>query len=297
MRFTRNIRGIIPVVLVLAGVGALCVPARWQPWRPLAMLLAVLEVPVSGPVSRLVLWMRPPPTSATPREILAAREEVERYQLENHALREENRHYAELLSQLRVAPPSVLTGVEHAPATVVAGSSDAAGSAVWVRVGGGVRPRVGAVATIAFTQLFGRVTAVNGPLVGVLPITGRESPDLDAVIVLDEKGTALRARLSPVGGVLRGDLEERRDSATNAALEAKPGMDVRLSDTARWPAHAQMLRLGTVEKIEASPKHPLRKVVVVRPGPADPRDARELVVSSPRDPLPTVEAKASEGPR
>src|SRR5262249_53195607 len=71
--------------------------------------------------------------------------------------------------------------------------------------------------------------------------------------------------LAPTGeGTLSGKLQD--DTNPNAPQQTRPapGMVVRLVDPA-WPASAQMLIIGTVDRIEAAPDSPLRQVVIVKP--------------------------------
>jgi hypothetical protein len=76
----------------------------------------------------------------------------------------------------------------------------------------------------------------------------------------DDAGSGLECLLSPsADNTLRGPVEDAR------GIEPSPGQIVRLADSDRWPASAQMLLVGRVESVEPDPNQPLRKVVIVRP--------------------------------
>jgi hypothetical protein len=103
---------------------------------------------------------------------------------------------------------------------------------------------------------------------------------MECVVVLDGAAT-VRCRLAPVGkGLLQGDLEDKRDES-GAPIEPPAGAEVRLSDPTRWPADAQMLIVGVVERVEPSPRQPLRRVVVVRPSVPDLTRVGEAVLRIP----------------
>lgn len=268
-----------PAVLVGTAVFALFIPARWQGWvTALGGLTQTLVAPVSGPVTHLVRWVAPvTPPKPTDEHYASLEQENQQLRTQVFAQTQENQRLRDQLAQLRVVVPSTNANVDFLPTQVVGSSSDLSGQAVILRAGSRDGVQVGDVVTTDFVQVMGRVASVTSRTCTVLPITADKAEDFEAVVL--GTGSTLRCRLGPIGGgLLRGDLEDKRDPQTGKPIEPKVGDEVRLSDPTRWPSSAQMLIVGTVQAVEPSPKQPLRKVVVVRPTVPDLTKVAEAVL-------------------
>ncbi len=269
----------LPAVLVGTVVMALFVPMRWQGWvTALGGLTQTLVAPVSGPVTHLVRWVAPasPPRPAD-EHYASLEQENQQLRTQVFAQTQENQRLREQLAQLRVVVPSTHANVDYLPTQVVGASSDLAGQAIILRAGSRDGVQIGDTVTTDFVQVLGRVASVTPRTCTVLPITADKAEDFEAVIL--STPSTMRCRLAPIGGgLLRGDLEDKRDAQSGKPLEPKVGDEVRLSDPTRWPASAQMLVIGTVQSIDQSPKQPLRKCVVVRPTVPDLSKVAEAVL-------------------
>lgn len=268
-------RHVLPVTIVALAALALAVPGAWQGWvTPVGTLVELLAAPLSGPVLRVRRWMAPVPRKVGDESTAALEEQIAQMKTDLLAARSQRDEYATLLQQARVVPPGSLAAVEQFPTTVLAVSQ---GGTVTLRAGSADGVQVGDVATAGFLHLMGRVVEVSRKTCTVRLITSRGGPALDAVVVVNESGATLRARVTPGGdGTLAGEVEDKRDPG--GAFEPKVGQEVRLSDPSGWPGHAQMLLIGTVEKVEPSAKQQLRKIVTVRPALADMAHASQVVL-------------------
>jgi hypothetical protein len=268
---------LFPACVGACALLALAVPSRRQSWvRAPAQLVELLVAPVSGPVSRLCAWVSPRPAPASPGRLGELEQENAELRTQLLAASAENEHLRDLLAQARVLAAQGVVGVDQLPAPVIGASADLARPTLTLRVGTRDGAEPGTVATVSFVHLLGRVTEARPRSCTVLPITARASGDLDAVIM--RSGAPLRAQLSPAGdGTLVGDVEDKRDGAGEAVLPSV-GDEVRLRDSVRWPASAQMLLVGKVEAVEPSPKQPLRKIVRVRPVVGDLLRVGEVVL-------------------
>lgn len=114
-------------------------------------------------------------------------------------------------------------------------------------------------------QLCGRVVETDDRTSLVLPITAKDAQPILGNVLIDNSGTkTARCMLEPIGnGLLEGDvtLPSGPGGVENAI---RVGMEVRLLDD-QWPRHAQMLLIGTIEKVAPSPNQPLRQRITVRP--------------------------------
>ncbi|MFO0833107.1 MAG: rod shape-determining protein MreC [Phycisphaerales bacterium] len=268
-----------PAVLVGTALLAVAVPMRWQGWvTALGGLTQTLVAPVSGPVTHLVRWVAPAaPPRPTDEHYASLEQENQQLRTQVFAQTQENQRLREQLAQLRVVVPSGNANVDFLPTQVVGASSDLAGQAVVLRAGSRDGVQVGDVVTTDFVQVMGRVCSVTARTSTVLPITADRAEEMEAVVL--SSPTTVRCRLAPIGGgLLRGDLEDKRDPQSGKPIEPSVGDEVRLNDPTRWPASAQMLVLGTVQGVEPSPKQPLRKVVVVRPTVPDLSKVAEAVL-------------------
>jgi hypothetical protein len=114
-------------------------------------------------------------------------------------------------------------------------------------------------------QLLGKVVSCDERTSDVLPFNAKPAGPIQGMVMIDNSVNGLTCNLEPTGdGTLKGPVEDRRDAA-GAAVEPRIGQLVRLHDPARWPQSAQMLILGKVAAIDASPQGPLRRIITVVP--------------------------------
>ncbi len=244
-------------------------PARLTGWlghlnTPLELALA----PIQEPTRRVVVWLLGDPDSADP---LASREELSRARDEWHAawlqLRDENdglrRQVRELQRGTDLIPE---LGVRRVIAPVIGGVSDMTSGVIKVRRGthDGVISR-NTVAVVDGVQLVGRVVRVRSRFSLVLPLTDRDTQQIEGVVMLDETTRGPACLLEPVGdGTLRGSLGRRVDTAdADAEVPIEAGMTVRLTDRT-WPTNARMLIIGRVESVKPD-ENPLYRQITVRP--------------------------------
>lgn len=261
--------------LLAAGLAAMLLlgltPVRYAGWvayvgEPVVRLVA----PVSGPVGQLARWAtRPGAADLGQRDIeqliidrdLAQQRYLREREL-NAALR---RQIADLNAALALNPR---LAARQVTAPVIARASDPSSTVLTVRAGSALGVDTGDVVTVRGVQLVGRVERVTGSTCYVRPITDASAGPaggLRALVMLDDE-TGLQALLKPTReGTLAGDVEDVRASDGEPIGEPQEGQIVRLRDQDYWPAHAQMLVIGRVERVESAPEQPLRRRVVVRP--------------------------------
>jgi cell shape-determining protein MreC len=257
----------LPATLVVLLVLAL-LPARWIGWVGLLGDFAELVVsPIANPLRTMAGWLRPARVAGTSAEIEQYREQIERLTAQVNRVEAENVRLRELIRMLQ-GGMAMATGAptRDLAVSVISASSDL--SSRLLRVRGGRRQGVepGSVAVGAGLQLVGRVVEVEALTSLVRPITAKEAGPIQARVMLGETGPWLETTLRPEGdGTLRGPVEYRMQAQSpGRVLEASPGQVVRLDDPT-WPEGAQMLLVGTVERVEPSPRMPGRQVVIVRP--------------------------------
>ncbi|MEZ6232785.1 MAG: rod shape-determining protein MreC [Phycisphaerales bacterium] len=276
----RRLLGVAVVALVVLSL----TPARhlaFAGW--FGTLAQTLAAPVSHPVSRVVGWVTPggslPAAEGTADDWRDRAEAFETLYLRE---REENARLRSLVEDLQ-AGVAIAPGVSvrQLSASVVAASSDLASGLLTVRTpaGAGVSPRA-TVAIVEGIQLLGTVDSASPLLCQVRPITDASSPRLEGVVILGDSRDAPRllCTLSPTGsGTLAGPVESAAGLAESEGLQR--GQRVRLADPT-WPASAQQLVIGVVERIDSNPDQPLRKQIVVRPL-VDLSRVREVVLRIP----------------
>ncbi len=261
---------LLPAALILLTLFALALPMRFQRWIGwLGETTRRVEAPVSGPVNVVLGWLgvgyRPAQDEDAVRLLGEENEKLRAALLreveENQRLREGVRR----LGVLMAMPQTRGSRAVYAP--VVGVSSDLGAGTLFVRAGSREGVSLDSVATASGVQVVGRVVEVSERMCSVLPITARSQGSIRAIVFTGaDVSTGLECTLEPTGeGTLRGPVEDRRDPGTAMPIEPKAGQVVRLADPGRWPAWAQMMSLGTVESVEASPDQPLRKLIVVRP--------------------------------
>lgn len=274
----------LPVTIVVLVVLALFVPARFQTWAGWVHdLLDIGVAPVSRPLVLLGAWLRGGSTPPDDDALRVLDEQLELTKSELLRQRQENARLqqiiADLQSGIRLSPDAPVRVVQ---AGVFAYGTDPRTPFMRVQAGRRQGLHAGSFTLAPGLQLVGRVVDVTERTCTVRPFTARGAEALAAVIILAEGSPdGLRCTLAPVGdGSLRGPVEDRRDPATNAAVEPVPGQVVRLDDPT-WPKAARMLLLGRVERVEPSPGQPLRKVVIVRPTIARLEHLSDLIIWTP----------------
>jgi cell shape-determining protein MreC len=247
-------------------------PVRWVSWlSSFGQLMQTLVAPISHPMAGVSRWLYP---TGSPRDesetIRALTDNVEATKVQLLQAVAENDRLRAMIKELqrgRALDPE-LQVQQLVDIPVIGSSGDLADPLLTIRAGRKQGVDQTTIAMAYGLQLLGRVVQAGERTATVAPITSKASGGLTAVIMLDETDptAGLACTLSPRGdGTLFGDVEDRRDPATNTPIEPKIGAEVRLRDPAHWPRTAQMLLVGRVESVEPSPKQPLRKVVTVRP--------------------------------
>ncbi len=237
---------------------------QWVSW--FGALTVRLVAPVTHPITTFTRWISPPATIEDDPDSRLKLEDAERFRtLYLRAMRDN----AELRARVRDLQSGVALNPERPisllSASVISVSSNLRHSVLNIRRGSEVGVEPNTVATVQGTRLLGRVVRSERAFSEILPITDPASPPLLGRVILSEDGRGRRCTLQPQGdGTLAGSIEDPREQPDLAEIDIEPGMTVRLDDGV-WPAHAQMLEIGRVERIETSPESPLRQVVVVRP--------------------------------
>lgn len=263
-------RRMLPATFVLLGV-LMVLPLRWTAWLGgLGQLMQTVVAPISHPLSGLSRYLFPAGrTRDESDELRALQENMESSRVQLAQALDENDRLRVMIRELQrglALDPELV--VQQIVVPVLGAAGDLAEPLLTIRAGKRQGVDQNTVAMAFGLQLLGRVVNAGERTATVAPITSRAAGGLGAVVMLDPANPAngLACTLSPRGdGTLVGDVEDRRDGATGNPVEPPVGADVRLRDAAHWPRSAQMLLVGKVEKVEASPKQPLRKVVTVRP--------------------------------
>lgn len=269
------------VMLVILGL----MPLRFLGWvKGPSSLALVLIAPISHPLGVVSHWLAPADPDREPDDaIRGMQEEARRYELLWRQEQAENDRLRRLITDLqgnRAVETRVPVDLLSAP--VVATSSDPSSSVL--RVGRGSRDGVlqNTVAVVDVDQLVGQVIDVAGRTASVVPVTDRAAGSVTGLIFFDGDGNRTASTLLvPWGdGRLRGEVEFITPGPGEPLQSPpEPGMTVRLDDPG-WPATAQMLVLGTVERVEPKNDQPLRHVVFVTPK-VELRRVREVVLRIP----------------
>jgi cell shape-determining protein MreC len=262
-------RQMLPASLIVLGIIAFFVPTAYLSYfNGVGRLSQTLVAPVSGPLHKLVAWLAPPgggPRDST--ELRQLKQEAEEFHVQLLQALVENDRLRDQIKDLqrgRELDPDL--AIQQITVPVLGSASDVAQGQLTVRAGSRQGVDTNTVATASGLQLVGRVISVGSLTSTVAPITSRAAGTLRAVIMLDDTTNGLICTLAAGNdGLLSGDVEDRRDPTTGQAIQPTVGQEVRLSDPSHWPRSAQMLLIGKIEKVEPSPKQPLRKVVTVRP--------------------------------
>jgi len=257
-------------------------PIKWVGWaRWFADQTQVTIAPIAHPITITLNAIIPPAysdPSASDRERELA-QEIDRYRTQVLQVRTENDHLKGLIDQFTKGAaiiPDLDVRQFHRPRI-----SGLVGDLIVIRTGQIDGLTQGSITVVNAVQLLGKVTQVNRRIAYVRPITATTSQPIFATVLLNESGD-LQAKclLTPVGdGTLRGEVA--RPSNDDAwAIEA--GQEVRLLDD-QWPSHAQMLVIGTIERIERNDIQPLRHRIIVRPTVKDLRWVPEVIIRLPSD--------------
>jgi cell shape-determining protein MreC len=262
-------RYLLPLTFVVLVVFTFFVPTRYLMWMSgFGHLTQTIVGPISHPMAMLSRWAAGPVRG--PRdteEIRALEEDRESTKVQLLQALGENDRLRDMIKELQrghALDPDL--AVQQITAPVIGSASDLVQGQLTVRAGSRQGVDSNTVATAMGLQLVGRVSAVGPMTSTIAPITTKAAGKILGMIMIDDTSNGLSCTLAAAGdGTLSGDVEDRRNPATGASIEPAVGQPVRLSDPAHWPRSAQMLLIGKVEKVEPSPKQPLRKVVTVRP--------------------------------
>lgn len=258
-----------PAIFVLLMLGLL--PGQYVSW---VGSIGGVVTAVVAPISQTMTWIAGrlrPAESRDPAAEAALKEKSEHFEFlyrqqldQNHRLKET---IAELQLQRDLAPDMP---IRLLTAPVIGGSSDPASGVLRVKVGSLQGVSANTVATVRGLQLLGRVSQASARTCLVQPITRKAAGPLRGRIIIERAPDAagplsLICLLEPIGdGTLRGEVEFQRAPDSDLPLSPTIGQTVRLDDD-RWPASAQMLRIGLVEAVAPSPANPQRQIVTVRP--------------------------------
>jgi len=225
-----------------------------------------LTAPITHPITQFTRWISPAATIENDPDTRLRIEDAERFRTLYLRTAREN---AELRARIRDLQSGVALNPQRPVwllgASVIGVSSNLRHTVLRIRRGTEVGIEPNTVATVNGVRLLGRVVRTERSLSEILPITDAGAQPILGRVILLEDGRGRRCALEPVGdGTLRGIVEDPQEQPALADLQIEVGATVRLDDGA-WPAHAQMLEIGRVERIEASPQNPLRQIIVVRP--------------------------------
>jgi cell shape-determining protein MreC len=262
-------RYLLPITFALLVILTFFVPSRYLMWlNGVGQLTHTIVGPISHPMAMLSRWAAGPVRGTRDSdEIRTLEEERESAKVQLLQALGENDRLREMIKELQrghALDPDL--AVQQVTAPVIGSASDLVQGQLTVRAGSRQGVDLNTVATAMGLQLVGRVSAVGPTTSTIAPITTKAAGTTRGMIMIDDTSNGLGCTLAAVGdGTLSGDVEDRRNPATGTSIEPVVGQSVRLSDPAHWPRSAQMLLIGKVEKVEPSPKQPLRKVVTVRP--------------------------------
>lgn len=294
-------RRMLPVTFAVLGFTALFLPVTVLTcFNGFGRLTQTLVAPVSGPLHKVVGWLAPPGGGVRESsELHQLKQEAEEFHVQLLQALVENDRLRDQIKDLqrgRELDPDLT--VQQITVPVIGSASDVAQGQLTLRAGSRQGVDLNTVATASGLQLVGRVVSTGSLTCTVAPITSRAAGTLRAVIMLDDSTNGLICTLAASSdGLLSGDVEDRRDPATGQPVQPTVGQEVRLSDPSHWPRSAQMLLIGRVEKVEPSPKQPLRKVVTVRPSIDNLERVTEVVLRIVQDFDPPAEQQAKRGGR
>lgn len=273
------VRWSMPITIVVLFALSLT-PAKWLGWTDwFAAQVKVAIVPITHPLTIVVDTIVPARISdpaASERERQITRE-LERVRLELlQARREIDRLTSRIEQYTRGAAITPELNVRQVTRPRIANLT---GDLLLVRTSNLPDLMQGTVVVADAVQLLGRVARVDERTATVLPITARSAqPIMGTVLLNEEDARNPRCFLRPVGdGTLRGEVAS---PALDKNAEIRVGQEVRLLDS-QWPTSAQMLLIGTIERVERNEEQPLRPRIIVRPTVADLRRVPEVILRMP----------------
>ncbi|MEZ6165232.1 MAG: rod shape-determining protein MreC [Phycisphaerales bacterium] len=269
----------MPITIVVLFILSF-LPARllkWTDWFSAQVQVAI--VPITHPMTIVVDTIVParisnPAASERERALL---NEVERLKLDLLQTREENARLARQMEQRFKFDDTFYK--ERIRLAVRPRVNNLAGDILVIRTGNVEGLTQGTVVVSETTQLVGRVSRVDRKTAQVLPITAPGAQPIMGVVLLSDDGTEqVRCFLRPTGnGTLRGEVAR---PSLEETVRIEVGQEVRLYDS-QWPTSAQMLMIGTIERIEPDPEQPLRPQIVIRPTFDDLRRLPEVTFRIP----------------
>lgn len=282
------VRWSMPITIVSLLVFSLA-PIEWTVWTNwFSAQTRVIISPIAHPITIAIDTIIPPPISdpeASQRERTIS-DELDRVRTQLLQTKEENERLGQLIDQFSrgaAITPDLDVRQIHRPRI-----SGLVGEQLLIRTGSIEGLTQGTVVVVDAVQLLGKVSRVDGRTSTVLPITANSAQPILATVLLNESGSKqATCLLEPLGdGTLRGEVAR---SAVDESWQVRVGQEVRLLDS-QWPSHAQMLMIGTVERIERNDAQPLRQRIIVRPTIADLRRVPEVILR-----LPSLDSDQSEG--
>jgi cell shape-determining protein MreC len=273
------VRWSMPITIVVLFALAF-MPAKWLGWTDwFAAQVKVAIVPVTHPMTIAIDTIVPTRISdpeASDRERTITNE-LERVRLELLQTRQENARLSNLIDQY--ARGAAITPELNVKQVTRPRIANLTGDILLIRTGNVPGLAQGTVVVADAVQLLGRVSRVDGRTANVLPITAPSAQPIMATVLLNTDGSRqARCFLKPVGdGTLRGEIAR---PSLDETTSIEVGQEVRLQDS-QWPTSAQMLLIGTIEKVERNDEQPLRPRIIVRPSIADLRRVHEVILRIP----------------
>jgi len=292
----------MPITIVVLFVLALS-PIQWLGWTGWFSAQArVIISPIAHPMTIAIDTVIPPPIAdpqATDRE-RTIRNELERVRTSLLVTQAENDRLNILIDQFTRGAqitPNLNVRQVHRPRI-----SSLSGDMLVVRTGDIPGLAQGTVVVADAVQLLGKVSRVDKRTSIVQLITAKSAQRILATVLLDDEGARqVPCLLAPVGdGTLIGEIPRAIDDQSDEfSIESQPygglvGRPVRLLDN-QWPAHAQMLMIGTIERVERNDAQPLRQKIIVRPTIPDLRRVPEVIFRLPADSSSSDQATSTRG--
>lgn len=214
-------------------------------------LIEMSVAPVSGPAHDIAGWLAPAAPKPDDPRIAHLESERDRFKVlfaqSQLTVEQLQRRIDELQKYQSVSEAPV----RQLPARVVGGTSSASGGIIQVRAGSGSGLETNMIATVAGTQLVGKVTDAGSMLSKVTLITDKNAGKIDGVILDDAGSRRFTIRnMAPIRGqsILQGWVQYQPGGPND-----QPKVDdvVRLEDR-EWPTSAQRLTVGIVTKVTPS---------------------------------------------
>ncbi len=265
----------IGVLFILAFLPARML--KWTDWFSAQVQVAIVPIthPLTIAVDKIVpISISDPAASERERALL---NELERVKVELLQTNEQNARLVQQMKERYDLGDEILS--DRVRLAIRPRVGNLAGDILLIRTGNLEGLTQGTVVVSEATQLVGRVSRVDRKTAHVLPITAPGAQPITGTILLNPDGTKrIGCLLEPTGnGTLRGDVAR---PSLEESLRIEVGQEVRLLDS-QWPTSAQMLLIGTIERVESDPEQPLRSQIVVRPTFGDLRRVPEVTLRIP----------------